>query len=193
METLLLGLGVTAALVGWLIHLYNSLIAQKNAVKQVFASIDSLLTQRYDVLPNLVATVQAYAKHEQDTLVRLTEMRAKASAGGLTQAEKMKLDTSTSQMVTQLLATAENYPELKANQNFMHLQHTLTELEDQLAAARRAYSGSVTAYNNALEMFPSSLMAGMMNLQPETVYKAEAVASQRPDLDMLFNAKTSQA
>jgi LemA protein len=75
----------------------------------------------------------------------------------------------------------------------MHLQHTLTELEDQLAAARRAYSGSVTAYNNALEMFPSSLMAGMMNLQPETVYKAEAVASQRPDLDMLFNAKTSQA
>ncbi len=164
-NTLLIGLLVVVGFIGLIvIGLYNSLIAKKNQVQNAFASLDANLKKRYDLIPNLVATVKGYVTHERELLTRITELRAQAVAGDM--AAKVAVDDQLSSATKQIIAVAESYPALQASGNFLHLQATLNEVEEQISASRRAYNAAVTEYNNALQMFPSSLMAGAMNLQP---------------------------
>jgi LemA protein len=186
MELLLVVFGLPAVLALWAIHLYNTLIGLKNQVARVFGSINALLTQRHDLIPNLVATVQAYANHEASVLTQVTELRSQLGQPGLNDGDKLALANQMGQALQQLLASVEAYPELKANQNFLHLQETLTEIEAQLSAARRAYNGAVTDYNNALEMFPSSLMAGWMCLEAKPLYQAPEEHQPVPQVAALF-------
>ena len=151
------------------VALYNSLIGKKNQVANAFSSIDVMLKKRFDLLPNLVETVKQYMQHESATLSRIVELRSQATTGNLTTNEKLELDKQVSTGVRGLMLTVESYPELKANQNFINLQSTWTESEEQIGAARRTYNASVTDYNDAIMMFPGSLVAGMLNYQPIAV------------------------
>jgi len=150
---------------------YNALVGRKNQVQNVFASIEALLKKRYDLIPNLIATVKTYMQHEKSTLTEITELRAKATSSQISDDEKVDLNNKISKALGGIMVAVENYPDLKANQNFLQLQASLNEVEEQISAARRAYNAAVTDYNNAIEMFPTNIMASMMNYQRKNVFE----------------------
>ncbi len=150
---------------------YNLLIARKNDVARTFGSIDVLLKKRYDLIPNLVETVRQYMGYENRLLTEVTELRSRAMRAGITQEDRIKLDSMIGEKLGNLMVVAENYPDLKANQSFSLLQSTWRDLEDQIAQARAVYNSSVTRYNNAVEMFPTNIMATMMNYKTKPLFE----------------------
>jgi LemA protein len=158
------------------ISTYNRLVTARNAFKNAFAQIDVQLTRRYDLIPNLVETAKGYIKHERETLEAVIKARNIAYAGLKTAASDpgnaaavQQLSGADQQLggaLGRLMAVAEAYPDLKANQNMMQLSEELTSTENKVAFARQAYNDSVMSYNNAREVFPSSIVAGMFNFQP---------------------------
>jgi LemA protein len=166
--------------------LYNSLVQKKNQVTNVFATIDALLKKRYDLIPNLVAAVKNYMAHEKGVLTEITELRAKAISGNLSDNEKVDLENKMSKLMGNIRIAVENYPDLKANQNFLQLQGSLNEIEEQISAARRAYNASVTDYNNAIEMFPTNALASMMNYKAKKVFEALDEERKNVNVDNLF-------
>lgn len=183
METFLI---VTGVIVFIIVLMYNTLISKKNQVDNIFAGLDAILKKRYDLLPNLVATVKEYMVHERMTLEKITELRSKATTQNLNSAETVALDQQLSSMLGHLMVAVENYPTLKANENFLHLQGTLNEIEEQISAARRAYNQSVTDYNNAIQMFPTNFMAGLMKLEPKELFSVPSSERQNVDVKNLF-------
>lgn len=168
--------------------LYNSLIRKKNEVDNAFGGIDVQLKKRYDLIPNLVATVQQYAAHEKEILQKVTELRAQALSGNLSNNEKVVVDNQMSGALRNLMVSVENYPELKANENFLHLQRNLNEVESQISAARRAYNAAVTNFNNGIETFPGNIMAGMMGLSRKQVFEIPDTERENVNVKNLFNA-----
>lgn len=166
--------------------LYNSLIAKKNQVINVFGTIDVMLKKRYDLLPELVSTVKAYMKHERELLEDITKMRAKAVSGRLSDDEKVELDNKVTKALGGIMVAVENYPDLKANQNFLLLQGSMNEIEEQISAARRAYNAAVTDYNNAVEMFPTNIVAPMMRYKLKKVFEISDEQRQNVGTDALF-------
>jgi LemA protein len=151
--------------------LYNGLIAKRNQVRNIFATTDALLKKRFDLIPNLIATVKGYAEHERTLLTDITKARAERRWDKISDDEKVDMDNAFTKAVGGVMLAVENYPDLKANENFMHLQRTLNELEEQISAARRAYNASVTDYNNAVEMFPSNIVASMANFRRKNFFE----------------------
>lgn len=149
--------------------IYNNLIKKRNAVKQSRSSIDVYLTQRFDLIPNLVECVKGYAKHEQETFKTITELRTKYN-------ETKNLDQASelSAKMDSLILLAENYPNLKASENFLNLQKNLSKMEDQLQAARRLYNMDVTAYNNSIQMFPTNIIASILKFKEEPLFKMDS-------------------
>ncbi len=141
----------------WAVFTNNTLIAKRNRVKQCRSGICVALKQRNDLIPNLVASVKAYMGHENEILTRVAELRSKASSAS--EMEQIKGGTEISSLLSRLNIAVENYPELKANEQFMHLQFQIQEMENELQAIRRTYNAAVTDYNNYIEMFPSSIIA----------------------------------
>ncbi|WP_442589769.1 LemA family protein [Pedobacter sp. AW31-3R] len=170
------------------ISFYNGLIAKRNQVANAFSAIDVMLKKRYDLIPNLVQTIKQYTGYEERVLTQITDLRTKAAAGQLTNQEKIDLDKQMGSAVNGMMVTVENYPDLKANQNFMNLQTTWTESEEQIAAARRNYNSSVTAYNNGIMMFPGSIFAGMLNYQPFPVIENTVEERKNISAKDLFNS-----
>ena len=170
------------------VFLYNSLIAKKNQVTNVFGTIDALLKKRYDLLPKLISTVKAYMEHEKSLLTEITEMRAKAVSGRLSDDEQVDLDNKLSKMLGGIMVAVENYPDLKANQNFLQLQRAMNEIEEQISAARRAYNAAVTAYNNAVEMFPTNVAASMMRYKLKKVFEISEEQREDVDAEKLFKS-----
>lgn len=166
--------------------MYNSLISKKNDANNSFATIDAMLKKRYDLIPNLIATVKTYMKHESDTLVKISELRSKAVSGSLTNDEKVEVDNIISKSMRGIMVAVENYPDLKANQNFMQLQGSLNEIEEQISAARRAYNAAVTDLNNAVEMFPTNIIAGMMSLKQRQLFEISEQERKNVDVAGLF-------
>ena len=165
MIPLLIALFVIAGAIGYLVMLYNGLIAVKNNVDKAWANIDVLLKQRHDELPNLLEVCKGYMKYEGDTFERVTKARSQyAQAQNVDQ--KVEASAAVSGAVGRLLATAENYPELKANNNFMQLQTRISELESQIADRREFYNDSVNVFNTRIQEMPDALLAGPMNLHP---------------------------
>lgn len=169
------------------IVLYNGLIRKKNEVDNAFGGIDVQLKKRYDLIPNLVATVQQYATHEKDLLQRVTELRAQTLSNQLSTNEKVALDNQMSGALRNLMVSVENYPDLKANENFLNLQRNLNEVESQISAARRAYNAAVTSFNNGIETFPGNLMAGMMGLSRKQVFETPMTERKNVNVKNLFN------
>jgi LemA protein len=159
-----------------LIFVYNSLIRLKNRVEEAWSDIDVQLKRRYDLIPNLIETVKGYAKHEKETFENVTQARSQAmqaresggDAGQQAQAENMLTDTLKS-----LFAVAENYPDLKASQNFQELQRELSDTENKIQAARRFYNNNVMRYQTKIQSFPTNVMAKIFNFRAKDYFELE--------------------
>jgi len=176
-------IGVLALLAVVLVGLYNRLAKQKIVVEEASADIETFLKQRYDMIPNLVEIVKGYAKHEQETFKQITEMRAKAmSAGSLS--EKMELEDQLSKAVSKIIAVAENYPELKANTNFLDLQSSLKDLEDNIQKSRRFYNGAARDFNTLIAVFPNNILAGVFGFSKHPFF--EASEEEKKNVEIKF-------
>jgi LemA protein len=182
---MMVALGVLGFLLLLYFLMYNSLISKKNAIEHAFSSIDVQLKQRFDLLPNLVETVKQYMNHEKSVLEGVTKLRAKMQ-GNPTEDQKVQASNELSKLASQVMVLSENYPDLKASSNFIQLQQVMHETESQIAAARRAYNAAVIDLNNSVEMFPTSIIAGMMRLQKRNVLVTEEVERKNPQMKELF-------
>lgn len=170
MIALLVLLFIAGGAVAYVVTLYNGLIAVKNNVDKAWANIDVLLKQRHDELPNLVEVCKGYMKYEQDTFQRITEARS-AYARATTVDQKAEAGANLTSAIGRLIATAENYPELKANNNFMQLQSRITELESEIADRREFYNDSVNTFNIRIQDMPDAILARNMGLTPRGMYQ----------------------
>ena len=162
---------VAVILVIWGVSMYNGLVKLRNNRENAFANIDVQLKQRFDLVPQLVSTVKGYAAHEKDVLEKVTAARA-AAMSATTIDEKVAADKAMSSALSGLKVSLEAYPELKANQNFLQLQTELSDIENKLAAARRFFNSATREFNNACEVFPSNILAGMFNFKRAAMYEA---------------------
>ena len=180
--------GVTLIFIALIIVLmYNSLVNKKNQVENAFGGMDVQLKKRYDLIPNLISSVKTYMKHESDTLTEITELRTKAISGGLSNDDKVDLDNKITSKLGGIMVAVENYPDLKASENFNQLQRSLNEVEEQISASRRAYNATVTSYNNSVEMFPTNIIAGMMSMKHKNVFEIPEVQRENVNVGELFN------
>lgn len=173
--TLLLGIIVVIALFLWLT--YNTLITAKMRVDESFSGIDVQLKRRSSLIPNLVESVKGYAAHEKEVFQRVTEARAQLMQAD-SPAQKAQADNMLTGALKSLFAVAENYPELKANENFLQLQNELTDTEDKIAYSRQFYNGNVMDFNTKLKIFPNVLIAGMFNFKEVEFFEAEGEARE---------------
>ena len=163
----------------WGVGIYNGLVKLRNLVQEAWRQIDVELTRRHDLIGNLVETVKGYAAHERGTLEDVVRARSAAMAPNQTPGQQAASENLLSQALGRLIAVAEAYPDLKANQNFMALQNELTSTEDRIAASRRYYNANVRELNTKTETFPSNLVAGMFNIGREEYFEADE-ASRAP-------------
>ena len=161
---------VVVLLVIWGVSLYNNLVKLKNNRENAFANIDVQLKQRHDLVPQLVSTVKGYATHEREVLQRVTEART-AAMGATGINDKINAENALTSALAGLKVSLEAYPDLKANQNFMHLQTELSDLENKLAAARRFFNSTTRELNNAVETFPSNIFAKMFKFGKEPMFE----------------------
>jgi len=155
-----------------LIGIYNGLVTLKNKVDEGWADIDTQLKRRYDLIPNMVETVKGYAKHEKGTFEAVTKARS-AAMGARNPEEKAHAENMLTNTLKSLFAIAENYPELKANQNFMELQQTLKEIEEHIQLSRRYYNSTVRDLNTKIEIFPNNVFAGMFGFKKREYFEIE--------------------
>lgn len=176
-------LGVIVLIVIYVLVTYNSLIMMKNRVEEAFSTMDVYLKKRWDLIPNLVETVKEYASHEEQTLKDVVSLRNSAY-DSMNSNEKIDINNKMSQGVTKLMALAEAYPDLKANENFKDLSNKLTRLEDDIANSRKYYNGTVRIMNNKVQMFPSNIIAGMLGFKPLKMF--EALDGERENVKVQF-------
>lgn len=151
---------------------YNSLVSARNNVHNAWAQIDVELQRRFDLIPNLVETVKGYMNHEESVLTKVTELRSSwGNASSIS--EKAKLENELTSTLSAISVVAENYPDLKANANFISLQEELSNTEAKIAYSRESYNNVTTAYNTKLEIFPSNIIAGMFNFKSEELFKVD--------------------
>lgn len=164
---------IAVVMVLWAIAIYNGLIRLKNRVDEAWSDIDVQLKRRYDLIPNLVNTVKGYATHEKEVFQKVTEARSRAMSAG-NAADKAEAENMLSGTLKSLFALSENYPDLKANQNFLELQRELADTEDKIQASRRFYNGNVRDFNTKIEVFPNNIFAKMLNFVKREFFEAEA-------------------
>lgn len=184
-------LGVIVAVVVWLIATYNGLVKMRNRVKEAWSDIDVQLKRRYDLIPNLINTVKGYAGHEKEVFQKVTEARSNAmqaeSKGSA--AESAQAENMLSGALKSLFAVAENYPDLKANQNFLELQRELSDTENKIQASRRFYNGNVRDFNTKQEQFPTNLIASMFGFKPAEFFEIEEGEKENPKVDFSGESK----
>lgn len=178
-------LAIVVLLVLFIISVYNNLVKLRQRVRNAWSQIDVHLQRRFDLIPNLVETVKGYMNHEEGTLTKIAELRT-AWANTKTVAEKAELDNQLSGTLKTIMAVSENYPDLKANKNFVELQEELKNTEDKLAFARQFYNDTVTMYNTKLEVIPSNIVASLFSFKPEELFKTDS-AEARKNVKVDFN------
>jgi len=174
-----LGVGVFLVL-AWVASLYNGLVRVKNACDESWSDIDTELRRRYDLIPNLVETVKGYAQHEREVFERVIQARNAALANHGTPESQAKDENALTGGLRQLFALAENYPDLKANQNYLKLQEELANTEDRLQRSRRFYNANVRDLNNRLEVFPSNMIAQYFAFQKREYFELDEPAARQP-------------
>ena len=172
MTAVIIVLALIAAVVLFVVSIYNSLIKLRNQVKNAWSQIDVQLKRRHDLIPNLIETVKGYMDHERDTLENITKARSQAvQAEGV--GDKAKAEGELTQALGKFNLVVENYPDLKANQNFLSLQEELTSTENKISFSRQSYNDQVLFYNNKIQMFPSNIIAGMFKFNEEEFFEIE--------------------
>ena len=161
-----------AVIVVWLIGIYNSLIKLRNRTDEAWSDIDVQLKRRYNLIPNLVESVKGYAKHERELFEKVTKART-AAMGAQEPGDKAQAENMLTGALKSLFAVAENYPDLKANQNFLELQRELSDTENKIQAARRFYNGNVRDFNIKIQTFPNNLVAGMLSFKKRDFFELE--------------------
>jgi LemA protein len=183
MVVLLIPLVVIVVLVVAFIGVYNTLIRLRNQVRNAWSQIDVQLKRRHDLIPNLVETAKGYMKHERETLENITQARSKAMGAGSV-GERSKAEGALSGAISRFFVVVENYPDLKANQNFLALQEELTSTENRIGFARQSYNDQVLFYNNKIQMFPSNVVAGMFNFMADEFFEIEEAGERKvPKVD----------
>jgi len=172
MTGIIILLVVIAVVVLFVISMYNSLIQLRNRVKNAWSQIDVQLKRRHDLIPNLIETVRGYMKHEREIMENITKYRSQAM-DAKTVGDKAQAEGLLSGALGQLRVQVENYPDLKANQNFLALQEELTSTENKISFSRQSYNDQVLFYNNKIQMFPSNIIAGMFNFKQEEFFQVE--------------------
>lgn len=174
-------LGIVVVIALWLILTYNGLISSRNRVDEAWSDIEVQLKRRYDLIPNIVNTVKGYAGHEESVFSKVTEARS-AAMGARTMKEHAKAENMLSETLKSLFAVAESYPQLQASQNFLQLQHELTDAEDKIQAARRFYNANTRDFNTKLEVFPTNLIAGTFGFTRKEFFDAPDVELEKPEV-----------
>lgn len=167
-------LAVAVALLVFVIMMRNNIVTKRNKVENAEASIDVMLKKRFDLIPNLYDLVKQYMEHEKSLLENIVLLRNQVKEGSMTDEINQKMD----EVMKQLKVSVENYPDLKANQNFLQLQATLNEVEEQIAAARRTYNANVTEYNTYIQIFPVNIVAAMFGTKKFNLFEASKVEKQ---------------
>jgi LemA protein len=162
----------------FVVSVYNGLVRARNEVKNAWSSIDVQLKRRHDLIPNLLETVKGYAAHERGTLDAVVKARQQAVSFTGSVEERGKVENMLTQSLRSLFAVAEAYPDLKANQNFIKLQEELSGTENKIGFARQYYNDATMRYKNRIEMFPSNVIAGIFNFQPEPFFQVEEAAER---------------
>ncbi len=163
------------------------MVAKKNQVLNAYAGIDVQFKKRFDLIPNLVSTVKQYMKYESETLNQLTSLRVEAQSNRIGSRARIEIENEVSQAMGSIMASVENYPELKASENFLQLQRSFNEIEAQLSAARRTFNASTTEYNDAIEMFPTNILANFMNYKQRPLFEIANTERQVPNAQELFD------
>jgi LemA protein len=169
----MIGIGVVAVVIlAWVVGIYNGLVRLRNAVKNGWSQIDVQLKRRHDLIPNLIETAKGYMTHERETLENITKARNLATgANGV--GDQSKAEGGLNQALSNFFVVVENYPDLKANENFLALQEELTSTENKISFSRQAYNDGVMQLNNKIEMFPSNIIAGMFNFKQAEFFEIE--------------------
>lgn len=181
-------LGTLAVVVLLLVVIYNRLVGRRNAAHNALSGIDTMLKKRFDLIPNLVATVRQYAQHEERVLAEVASLRGQLQSARGNVESVRAADAASQGIMRQLLAVAEASPVLKADASFMHLQRTLHEVEEQLSAARRSYNAAVTDFNDAVMQVPSNIVAGVCGFRPLNLYATTIEERQNVNVRNLFSA-----
>lgn len=166
-------IGLIIILLLYVFATYNGLIKSNNLVKEAFSTMDVYLKKRWDLIPNLVEVVKGYAKHEKETIEKITSLRTN-SYESMSMDKKININEQLTQGLSRIMAISENYPDLKASQNFMELSHNLTKIEEEIANSRKYYNGTVRIFNNKTQMFPSNIVASMFGFHSATMFEANA-------------------
>lgn len=171
-------LAIILILIIAVIAMYNKLVNAKMKVDNSWSQIDVQLQRRFDLIPNLVETVKGYMAHESDVLEKVTSLRS-SWTNAKTVEDKASIDSSLSSTLKTIMALSENYPDLKANTNFMNLQDELSKTEDKLSYSRQFYNDTVTKYNTQLEVFPSNIAAGLFGFKPEALFEVDNAEARK--------------
>ena len=171
--TLYIIVGVIVLLFIYVLITYNEFVKKNNIVKEAFSTMDVYLKKRWDLIPNLVEVVKGYAKHEKETFNEITTLRTN-SYDEMSMSKKIDVNEQLTQGISKIMAILENYPELKASENFLQLSKDLTQIEDEIANSRKYYNGSVRILNTKIQMFPSNIVAGMFGFKQANMFEANA-------------------
>ncbi|RZJ66214.1 MAG: LemA family protein [Flavobacterium sp.] len=172
----------------WPISSYNNIIKRRNQVENARAAVETVLKNRYDLIPNLVESVKQYMRYEESTLAKITEIRNSVPRHD-TSAESLQKENQLSRLLGGILVSLENYPDLKSNTNMLQLQRSIAEVEEEISAARRAFNAAVMAYNNSVETFPSNIVGNIMGAKRMSAFEAAANERENPSVKNLFDAK----
>ena len=183
-------IGIVLVFLIFMIVIYNSLIYRKNQIENIKGSIDALLKKRYDLIPNLVSAVKVYMDYESKLLKEIVSLRS-ALYGEKSIEDRLKVSDRLSELIERLFVNFENYPDLKANNSILQLQLELSEIEEQISAARRAYNQVVTDFNNALEMFPSNIIANILGYKRQKVFSIPQEEKKNINIKKLFDSHES--
>ena len=175
---MIIALIIVAVIVIFIISTYNGLVVARQKVKNAWSQIDVQLQRRFDLIPNFIETVKGYMAHEKDTLAKVTELRTSWSNASSIN-EKAELNNQLSDTLKTIMAVSENYPDLKANQNFLDMQEELRNTENKISFSRQFYNDTVTMYNTKLEVFPSNIIAGWFKFTQETLFAAESEEARK--------------
>ncbi len=183
--SLIVILAILAVIILWIVIMYNGFITRVNRAKEAWADIDVQMKRRYNLIPNLIASVKGYAAHEKSVFEEVTAARTAAMGATGTQG-KAKAENMLAGTLKSLFAVAEAYPDLKANQNFLQLQAELTDTEDKIQSARRFYNGNVRDFNIAIQKFPSNMMANMFHFSAMDLFELDEDSAARAPVKVQF-------
>lgn len=176
-------MAIIAVLVIYLIVQYNTLVKTNNVVKEAFSTMDVYLKKRWDLIPNLVEVVKGYAKYEKETFNEISSLRTK-SYDSMSMNKKINVNEQLTQGISKIMAISENYPELKASENFLQLSKDLTKIEDEIANSRKYYNGAVRILNTKIQMFPGNIVAGMFGFRQASMFETNAEEKNNIKVDL---------